>query len=450
MRHAATRKCRAILPLALTLTFTMFSPSQAQETIRLADSENARDLYQKVESLLASGRTRGAYEMLKSYARDLAGNPYFDYLLGVAALDSGRLSEAIMNLQRATAAAPEFSGARMELARAHFESREYGTARTMFVELLAEAPPTEIRELIESYISAIDSRQDSPPHRFSPYAELFSGLDSNANGSTDDQQFLGFTLSPENQAIDTTFFEAAAGFDWHLPRSTNFSWFVGARASYRQNPDAEFVDAGILSGIASANWRSGAFFGKAAVNAYGATRDGNSNENYGGAEVLFGRNIGDRWDLRASLRSGGLRYDDSIEVLDVNRTLYSIGASYRFAPQARVTFELIGGDDAEQQSGSPYGNSKSGGRIALYAAVAESSRLTASIGSLTSDYDGLFFGASREDQQDSAMLQLEFLNVGFDGLTLAPRIRYIDNDSDVALYKYDRAEVGLLIRWAPQ
>ena len=450
MRTAATKSCRAILLLALTLALTTFSPANAQETIRLANSDNARDLYQRAESLLASGHTRGAYEMLRSYARDLAGNPYFDYLLGVAALDSGRLSEAIMSLQRAAAAAPDFSGARMELARAHFESQEYGAARDMFVALLAEEPPAEIRDLIDSYIKAIDTRQKSPPHRFSPYGEFFTGFDSNANGSTDDQQFLGFTLSPENQAIDSTFFEAAAGFDWNLPRSTNFSWFIGARASYRQNPDAEFVDAGMISGIASANWRSGAFFGKAAINAYGASRDGDSNENYGGAEVLLGRNIGDRWDLQLSVRSGGLRYDESIEVLDVNRTLYSVGTSYRFAPQGRVTFELIGGSDDEQQAGSPYGNSKKGGRVAIHAAVSESSRLLASAGSLTSDYDGLFFGSGREDRQDSLLLQLEFLNVGVGGLTLAPRVRYIDNDSDIALYKYDRTEVGLLIRWAPQ
>jgi len=37
-----------------------------------------------------------------------------------------------------------------------------------------------------------------------------------------------------------------------------------------------------------------------------------------------------------------------------------------------------------------------------------------------------------------------------DGLTLAPRLRYIDNDSDVDLYTYSRTEVGLMIRWAPK
>jgi hypothetical protein len=35
-------------------------------------------------------------------------------------------------------------------------------------------------------------------------------------------------------------------------------------------------------------------------------------------------------------------------------------------------------------------------------------------------------------------------------LSLIPRIRYIDNDSDVSLYDYDRTEATLLMRWTPQ
>jgi hypothetical protein len=57
---------------------------------------------------------------------------------------------------------------------------------------------------------------------------------------------------------------------------------------------------------------------------------------------------------------------------------------------------------------------------------------------------------AREDTQFNVLLQLEFRDVWANGLTLAPRVRFIDNESDVALYDYDRSEVGLLIRWAPK
>jgi hypothetical protein len=246
------------------------------------------------------------------------------------------------------------------------------------------------------------------------------------------------------------FFEAAAGFDWNLPRSTNFGWFVGARASYRDNPDAPFVDTRIVSGLLSMNWRRGAFFGRAGVNAYGASRDGEENETYSGINLLLGRSLSDRWELSFALRGGAINYDESIEVLDVNRILYTLTTSYRFTPRGRLSIEAIGGNDDEQENGSPYGNSKAGGRVAITTPLGEAAYLTASIGSLSSDYDGLFFGMAREDRQTTSLLQFEFHDVWTNGLTLAPRLRYVDSKSDVDLYNYNRTEFGLMIRWAPK
>lgn len=446
----AAEKIRRHMLLALALLIAPFASLQAQQTMQLADSGDARDLYQQAESLLASGKIANAYELLHAYESEFSENPYFNYLLGVAALDYGHGDEAIRRLRRAVAGAPLFAGARMELARALYDAGEYDQARPLFVTLLGENPPAEVLGIIDGYIQAIDARPSSPPSRFAPYAELLTGHDSNANGATADEQFLGFTLSPENQETDSMFAEAAAGFDWSLPRSTHFGWFVGARASARENPDAEFVDAAMLSALVSMNWRRGAMFGHAGLNAYGASRDGESNESYGGMDLMLGRSLNSSWDISLAVRSGALSYDETIEVLDVNRTLYAIAASYRFASLGRLSFEAIGGNDSEQQNGSPYGNSKEGARVGVTAPLGESAFFIASLGSLSSDYDGLFFGSPREDRQTSSLLQFEFRDVFTDGLTLAPRLRYIDNDSDVDLYTYSRTELGLMIRWAPK
>ena len=148
--------------------------------------------------------------------------------------------------------------------------------------------------------------------------------------------------------------------------------------------------------------------------------------------------------------AGAQRYDESIEVLDVNRFLYSLGVTRRFDSRAQLSLQLLGGSDSEQNDGSPYGNSKIGGRAGLSMPLGASSWLLASLGSLKSDYDGLFFGTPREDTQSFAMLQVEFRDVLARGLAVIPRIRYIDNDSDVELYSYDRTEMGIAFRWTPQ
>ena len=436
----------------LVVVLSVCAPPQlaARETLQVQADAAAQQLLRRAEDLLARGEHSNAWRLLRPREAELAGNPYYDYLLGIAALDSGLTSEAIFSLRRALAVEPRFSGARMELARAYFEAGNTGQARPLFVGLLDENPPPGVRDVLNRYIAAIDARQRTPGPRFLPYLELFAGHDSNANGSTDNQQFLGFTLSTDNLATDSPFIEGAAGFDWYVPRSTQLAWLLGARVGYRANPDASFVDADILNGYAAMNWQRGSFFGRAGLEAYSASRDGNSNEALGGVDVLLGRRLGERWDVTLNLRGGALRYDESIEVLDVNRFLYTLGASYRFSVLSRLRFEVIGGSDDEQQTGSPYGNSKAGGRVSLTAGLGRSSILSASIGSLTTDYDGPFFGVPREDTQLTTMLQIEFRDVLTDGLSLIPRARYVDNDSDVELYDYDRTELGLLIRWTPR
>lgn len=444
-------KLKVIASLGLILSLAMLAaPARAQDTLQVAASASDQRFLARAEDLLTAGDSATAYALLQKKESELAGNPFFDYLLGVAALDTGHTGDAIFSLRRALAVAPEFSGARMELARAYFESGNLSMSRPLFVRLLDEQPPDAVRSVIENYIAAIDASPDAPRSTFRAHYDVAVGYDSNANGSTDNQQFLGFTLSPGNVETDSSYAEIGAGFSWSRPVSTRFGWYTGGRASIRHNPDADFVDAAIISGNGGMNWQRGAFFGRAGLDAYWATRDGDPNQIYAGLDALFGRRLSDRWDMSLGIRGGALRYDDAIDVMDVNRVLFTGRLGLNFPGSGGFGIEVIGGNDSERSSSSPYGNSKLGGRLTLYAPLGADRMFFASTGSLTSDYDGLFFGSAREDTQISTLLQIEFRNVWTDGLSLTPRIRHTDNDSNVALYDYDRVEVGLILRWTPQ
>ncbi len=79
------------------------SSLQAADTIEIATSAGSQQLLANAESLLASEQSRSAFDLLMSHESELAGNSLFDYLLGVAALDSGFYSEAVFSLRRAIA-----------------------------------------------------------------------------------------------------------------------------------------------------------------------------------------------------------------------------------------------------------------------------------------------------------------------------------------------------------
>lgn len=437
--------------LAMLLAATVPGDARAQsggpETFAVETDAELRALLAQAEDRLAAGNAGGAYGLLAPNEAAYAGNPLYDYLLGVAALDTQRVSEAIFSLERALTVAPAFSGARLELARAYFESGQRERARPLFEQTLDEQPPPALRDVITRYLLAIDAAPPVPRDRFVPYVELLAGHDSNANGSTADEQFMGFTLNSRNVATDSAFAEVGAGFDWYLPRSNRFAWLLGARAVSRRNPDAGFVDSTIASGGAGFNWRRSAWFGGARLHGYAGARDGSSNESFVGADVSLGRRLNDHWDLGAALQGGAQRFDDSIEILDVDRLLYSLNLTRRFDNGSRVTLSALGGEDSETRDGSPYGNSKAGARLLLHLPLGASARFFASVGSLTSDYDGLFFGVPREDRQLTGSLELEFRDVLVDGLSVSPRVRLTDNDSDIALYQYDRTEIGVGLKW---
>ena len=407
-------------------------------------------LLSEAETLLVAGLSQQAYDLLLPHEAGLAGHPLFDYLLGVAALDSGHHSEAIFSLRRSLSVTPEFSGARMELARAYYESGNKDLARVLFVRLVDDNPPTPVLDVIEQYIAAIDRRPAEPRRRFTPFLESAFGYDSNANASTDNQDFLGFMLSPDNQEVDSSFIDLGAGFHWINARSPSLQWNARLRAGHRFNPDATFMDATNLGGQVGVSWQRGMFFGHAGVDAFWGAREGHYNEKYGGLALTLGRRFGEYWDLSTNLRYGGQRYVDSINVLDVNRALYSLGLRRHFPSLAWFGFYLAGGQDVERQNGSPSGNSRFGVRVAAGLPLSSGGQLFASVGHMRSDYDGLFFGMPREDDQLTAILQLEFPNAFGRGIDVSPHIRYINNESDVDLYDYDRTELGVTIRWSPK
>lgn len=450
MSSSSQRQAGYALFVPLLILFSIVANAQSSDRFTIVTDEQTQQLLADAESLLAAGDAERAFARLSPKEAQLAGHPYFDYLLGVAALDSRRYSEAIFALRRSLAVRGEFSGARMELARAYFESGSRETARPIFVQLLNENPPTAVRRVIEQYIDAVDARSIAPRARYSFIGEMQAGFDSNANASTPANDFLGFMLNPNNVEQDSAFAELAVGFNGYVPLSQRTAWTLNARLAHRANPDAGFVDSTMLNGLAALNWQRGRWYGRAGIDGWWGARDGSSNESYFGLDAMGGRRLSDRWDFTVGLRAGALRFTDSIDVLDVNRRTLTAGLAYRFDNGARFSTTGIFGNDDERQAGSPYGNDRTGVNLSLYVPVSSRTVLQASLGSIETEYDGLFFGSSRSDDQISALLQLEFRDVMRKGLSVIPRVRYTDNDSDIGLYRYDRTEVALTFRYARQ
>lgn len=371
-----------------------------------------------------------------------------DYLLGIDALDHGRLGEAIAALERVVAAEPEFSGARMELARAQFASGNYARADSEFRYLLAQAPPTRVRAVIQRYLDAIPGRSLLAASRWSGAVQFGAGYDSNANGSTGNQSFLGFTLNPRNVETSSPFGELALSGGQSMRLSPSVALVNTLQLTHRANPDASFVDQSIASLASTLLWSRGAYRFNAGVDAYWSWLDVEGHDRGLNLNLGTSRSFG-FYDAALSLRAGEVSYQDqTLDILDVNRYLagFAVTRSQFLGFPAKAGVALLGGKDKPKESGSPYGNDRFGARVFGSWDLRPDSSVYAELSNMSTRYDGDFFSSHRRDRQLALSVSFERQDFPAAGWSIAPRIRYLNNDSNISLYEYDRIEAMVYIR----
>lgn len=123
------------LMLAAGVVHAEVATSQSDSSKAGVAGESAgtrQKLLQDADRLIKAGKADEAYALLEPEQSRRAGDPDYDYLLGIAALDSGRSTEAIFALERVLAVRPKHLQARAEIARAYLASGEKAAAKQEF------------------------------------------------------------------------------------------------------------------------------------------------------------------------------------------------------------------------------------------------------------------------------------------------------------------------------
>ncbi|MDZ4201528.1 MAG: tetratricopeptide repeat protein [Gallionella sp.] len=198
------------------------------------------------EALMGAGKPAEAYALLEPLEFELSGDVRFDYLLGIAALDSGKADKATLAFERVLAVNPNFAGARLDMARAYFQLGDMVRAKTEFEAVLAQNPPEAANVTIRKYLDAIAAYEQAKLTRFSAYVEGVVGHDSNIANST--SQTFTFApnspwsgLFPGNQLLPGATLRGSyeginAGAE--ISHSLSDSWGVFAGADIRQHGNA--------------------------------------------------------------------------------------------------------------------------------------------------------------------------------------------------------------------
>jgi len=401
--------------------------------------------------LIAGNRADDAYRLLVLHEARLGGQPLFDYLYGVAALDAGHAGDAITALERVVANDPAAASARLELGRAYYESGDHPAAGRQFRALLAANPPIAVRDTAAAYLRAM--KPAATAARSSGWSggfEFGSGYDSNANAATSDETFLGLTLDPDNVETSSVFTQIGGWLGHALPVGQGSLLATRARISHRWNEAAGFVDQSIASVDSTLRIGDGPTTFSIGGGAYYGLLDGDAHQWGASVDLAVSRQFGEGWRATGMLRAGTLRFDGdfpSLSVMEVNQQLVALSLQ-RAGISDYFGVTVFAGSDDPRESGSSYANDRLGIRLQAGAQVGGRHGLELQFGYQEIDYDDTpgFFFMDRSDELWSAAVTGEIRDWPAAGMNLLPRVGWYKNDSTVALYEYDRIEIGLTLR----
>jgi tetratricopeptide (TPR) repeat protein len=421
----------------------------------------ADELLLKAKRLLDAGRPKAAYELLSPLQSERAGDPQYDYLLGVAALDSGRNTEAVFALERVLAVQPNSAPARAQIARAYFNLKETDTAKREFETVTKQNVPPAVRATINRYLEAIDRVADT--ERFSArfFLEFATGYDSNVNNAPTISDFvvpgLGtLRLTPSSQEIGDGFFSAAAGVNIANPLTKKLAVIAGLSAYGRANFTQDNYNNSYLDGYLGLSAKAGrstfSLIGQGNIFMVSDPIYNQAYRNALGATLQWIYDVNARSQLTAYFQYASLTYPQQ-SPRDVNR--YIVGAGYAHAfrgDDPTVYFGVYGGiEQAREEAFARLANDPIGVRLGGQKRLSDRIYLFTNLGAEYRKYGGPylpgFIEEVREDHQYWVALGVHYLLRN--DWRLSPQVSYMQNDSNIEINEFNRwlAFVSLRRDW---
>ncbi len=380
------------------------------------------------------------------------------------AVEAERLRTAREQLTRLLAANPSLSRARLELARVNYLSRDYAGARLEAQRVLDDpnTPPT-VRATVLSFLAQIDAdeRRYAARHQWSP--SFYAGLmyDSNINyGVAQDIIDIGglpFIVSPDSQeksggaAVINT--GIAHTFNPNRPFQAgeytgSFVWQSEANAYYRAYFDESDFNLGVLTlrtgpaWIVPGRWRA-----YVALQADEIFLGGDNLALFSSLNPGVVWQVGEVWEVALDGVISRRDYQDSDEggrdgwYEAGNVTVGRYFSQRSLLVQVGVSYANF---DADENFFSYQGPEVFAG---INTAAWTNASVFARVGYRWYHFDGEEpgFGTQRDDDELRTVIgfQQDFREGWLEKWSLIGSWSYTDNQSDVAIYEYDRNEVSL-------
>lgn len=453
------------------MTSEVYAQEAGQKASQRANPFNkysniSREAYEKLlleaDGLIKGGNPADAYSLLEPFDFDHSGDERFDYLIGIAALDSGKPDKATLALERVLMVNPNSAAARLDIARAYYQLGDMPRAKAEFTIALNQNPSETTRATIDRYLEEITVRESGKLMHLSGYVEGTVGHDSNVNNSTSQSQIIvggiNVTLDPTNVEASDNYYLLSAGGE--VTHSMNPKWNLYAGVDLQQRDyriqnsfDALNLDArvGLAYGAKADNLRI-AILG----NYYTLGNARNSNTSGINAEWIHVLSPANQ--IKVFGQYAQYRYIDPVmQPNDFNQQLLGGGWTHVSEDgRSLLTGSLYHGTEndvsimitaATPDGGRADGPSQFNGlRFAWQMAVGDRTNLFANAGLHVEHYNNINtdFLVKRSDHYYDLTVGANWQWNKF--WALRPQLNYSKNDSNIVIYSFSRMDVSLNIR----
>jgi len=411
-------------------------------------------LLTQADRLLRENRAPEAYALLAPYQSERAGDPDYDYLLGVAALNSDQPNKAIFALERVLAVDPDNAQARLEIAQAYFAAGETDTAQREFEAVRQYNPPQEVDDAIGKYLDAIEHARMRENTTMQGFILAAVGSDSNVNSATSSSEIaipaFGGTvpLDALGRKLRDTFYRISAGLNARLPLNPEWALFGGLSFNRRFNSSQKMFDTGSVDADVGLNLVRGDNSYSLALQHQSFDLDNACYRDATGLTAQWVHDFDRNTQASVYFQYSDLHYPGQ-DIRDAQRYIAGVAYAHALGGKYNPVFFVggYGGQENERRSGvphlghQPYGL-RAGGEIKLAPKVT----LFGSMSVEQRNYHGPdpLFRVTRKDTKGDLSVGLNF--VPAKKWTITPGITLTRNRSNIVVNDYNRAMIGVTVR----
>lgn len=406
-------------------------------------------------ALLEKGQARPAFDLLEPQETARAGDPDFDTVLGIAAIETGQFTRAVFALERVLSVQPGNSRARAELGRALYSVGDTVASRRLLLETKKDNIPLEAAATIDQFLQAIDRTEEAARSSVKSYVETGIGYDTNINSGPGNPNvavpaFGGAVFTLNNAGVSTkdNYAMVGAGISARYvvdPRLSLIAHVSGSGRGHQSRPNTAFNSLQMDANAgASYRYEKHEFTGVVQVGLYDV--NGSRARDQAGVVGEWTYRFDGFRQISSYVQIGSLGYPGQT-IRDADRTV--VGTSYAHA--FRNGFLAFGGayvgSEKQKNSAFPqFGHKLFGLRSGVQQEIDQSVSAFAGLSYENRRYNGqdLLFLVNRRDDQWNLNLGLNWIPGKFWRVT--PQLSYTAVKSNVVISDFNRAVLSVNLR----